>query len=266
MRNWKNLIAWIAVLVLVTTGLLVAQGGFTLEGLSEKIAELLSNQDDISQRQAVLERRTAPTETGTPIPQLRATVRTKETPTQTATANAEATVRARHTARAATMATAGARATATAKALPTAAAIARATADAKATEEIRATAGPAETARARATEEAVIQPQAQTVFTTSKQIMTDYAWDEQAADRKYVGATVEVLGIIDSISVRATGEYIIDLKGLLVAVVSCTLVEGQEVLLADLAKGDPVIVRGRGSRTNFRGDFQISTCLIVESP
>ena len=128
------------------------------------------------------------------------------------------------------MSTPAARATATAKALPTAAAVAKATADAKATESVRATAGPIATARARATAEAATESQVPTVFTTAKEIMTDYAWDEQAADRKYVGATVEVLGVVKSISVRATGEYIIDLKGLLIAVVSCTLVEGQEIL------------------------------------
>lgn len=81
----RRMIIGIVVLALVAPGVLMAQGDLTLEGLAaevegltSKLTEIFTAQDDLGQRLAAIETATAPTATAIPTATTVATARTEE--------------------------------------------------------------------------------------------------------------------------------------------------------------------------------------------
>jgi uncharacterized protein (DUF1330 family) len=91
-----------------------------------------------------------------------------------------------------------------------------------------------------------VATQAPTIRISARQLYADYEANEVAADQKYKGAILEVLGTVDTIGKDITNTIFVALKGdQYFGVVECMFSDEYAGAAARLKKGQTVTIKGR---------------------
>lgn len=107
------------------------------------------------------------------------------------------------------------------------------------------------------------EPELETIKVSAQQLYAEYKENEVAADQKYKGKTLEISGTINNI-----GKDIIDNPYItldvdeLIASVQCSFKKSEEDVVANLKKGQEVIVIGKGN--GFLLNVQVKDSKIKE--